>query len=219
MASISLVQQPVNTRTFTFDPHKRPQITASWTKYSTLVEIVSLSSSPNQLRDAASDLKRLLDPTSHVPASWLVVLVSLGFQSGSGGVCRSFWEILLGLEEKQLVRLFGGPEGRRLLQETILPYSATASAFTVRQSTPERCEHGEQVSRWLGGVLAALETDSRRFLARAVLEWIDARMDNLFAPARAYILKGVLDGVRHYVAFDDITDVRMLVKIAKVSRL
>ena len=89
---------------------------AAWSKYSTLLEITSLSTSPNQLRDAMPDIKRLLDATSPIPASWVVVLVALGFQSGSSSVQRSMWDFIVGLEDRRLTRLFGDVEGRRFLR-------------------------------------------------------------------------------------------------------
>lgn len=202
-------------RTFTFDPRQRNLITASWSKYSTLIEIVSLSTSPNQLRDATPNLKRLLDPSSHIPASWMVVLVTLGFQSGSGGVSRGFWDIMLSLEPKRLGRLFGEPEGRKLLQDMLLPYAAYAANFVIGRSTPEKCEHGTQLAEWLGRVVNAVE--SKKEISRAILVWIAEREDNLFAPARAWILKGLLEGVGAARVLGT-EDLRLLVRIAAMQR-
>ena len=193
-------------------------IVAAWNKYVTLVEIVSLSTSPNQLRDATPDLKRLLEPSSHIPASWLVALAALGFQSGSGGVARAFWDIVTSLEERQLARLFAGPEGRALLQDTLLPYAASASNFNIVRSAPEKCEHGSQLTKWLASVLIALDMRSWQAVARAILQWVDEKEDNLFAPARAYILKGLLDGVQGGSVFDRTEDLDVLVKVAKMQR-
>lgn len=55
--------------------------------------------------------------------------------------------------------------------------------------------------------------------ARAILTWVDETEDNLFAPARAWILKGLLEGVEGQAAFDEIDDLRLLVRIAKMQRL
>jgi tRNA guanosine-2'-O-methyltransferase len=206
-------------RSFAFDPDKSAPIAAAWNKYTTLIEIVSLSTSPNQLRDAASDLKRLLDPASYIPASWIVALVTLGFQAGSGGVCRAFWDIVTSLEKKRLARLFEGPEGRKLLQDVLLPYAAHASNFVISRSTPEKCAHGEQLAKWVGNVLSAGCLEAKKATARAVLEWVDEKEDNLFAPARAWILQGVLKGVQGERAFTEARDLELLVKIAKMRRL
>jgi len=234
MTSISLIQEPINTRyhslhlvsshltfpsTFAFDPQKRGSITAAWSKFTTLIEITSLSTSPNQLRDATPDLKRLLDLSSYVSASWLVVLTSLGFQAGSGGVSRAFWDILVSLEKNRLGRFFEGPEGRKLLQDVILPFCAYASNFVVGRSTPEKCEHGTQLATWVGRILCAGDKEMMKATARAILTWVDETEDNLFAPARAWILKGLLEGVEGQAAFDEIDDLRLLVRIAKMQRL
>jgi len=202
-------------RTFTFDPKQRKPITASWNKYITLIEIVSLSTSPNQLRDATPDLKRLLDSSSHIPPSWIVVLVTLGFRSGSGGVSRGFWDIMTSLEPGRLGRLFGGPEGRKLLQDVLLPYAAHAANFVIGRSTPEKCENGTQLAEWLGRVVGAVE--SKKDIARAILVWVNEREDNLFAPARAWILKGLLDGVEAQRILGT-EELELLVRIAKMQR-
>ncbi|KAA8914833.1 hypothetical protein FN846DRAFT_239220 [Sphaerosporella brunnea] len=216
--SVSLLQEPFNARTFAFDPKKSAPIIAAWDKYTTFVEIVSLSASPNQLRDATSDLKRLLDPTSYIPASWIAVLITLGFQSGSGGVARAFWNIVTSLEKKRLARLFEGPEGRKLLQDVLLPYAASASNFVIGRSTPEKCAHGTHIAKWVGSVLSSEDAEAQKATARAVLEWIDEKEDNSFAPARVWILQGVLIGVEGEKVFTETRDLALLVKIAKMRR-
>jgi hypothetical protein len=194
-------------------------IAAAWTKYSTLVEITSLSTSPNQLRDAIPDFNRLLDSTSYIPASWLAALITLGFRSGSGGVSRIFWNILLPLEQGRLKRLFQVPEARELLEEILLPYAATASNFIIKPSHPETCEHGSQVTCWLANILCSSSPQTRKLTARAILMWIDAKDQNIFAPARAWILKGVMEGLEGEVVFDSTNDINLLVRIAKMQRL
>lgn len=208
-------------RTFIFDPKKRAPITEAWDKFITLVEIVSLSASPNQLSAAASDLKRLLDPSSYVLVSWVVALTVLGFQAGNGRVSRAFWDILISLEKGRLGRLFEGPEGRKLLQGYILPFSSCASNFIVEISAPEKCEHGSQLATWMRRMLGAGNKQSMKANAKAVLTWVDETQDTSFAPARAWILKGVLEAVEamEEPAFDDVEDLDMLVRVAKMQRL
>ena len=236
--SISLAEEVINTRcdfphchlpyswlkiyrTFIFDPQNRAPITEAWGKFVTLVEIVSLSPSPNQLSAATSDLKRMLDTSSYVPASWVVALTALGFQAGNGRVSRAFWDILISLEKDRLGRLFEGPEGRKLLQELILPFASCASNFIVEISAPEKCEHGTQLATWIRRILSAGDKQSMKANARAILTWVDETQDTSFAPARAWILKGILEGVEaaEEPAFDDVECLNTLVGIAKMQRL
>lgn len=205
-------------RTFSFDPKKRGPIIAAWTKFTTLIEITSLSTSPNQLRDATPDLRRLLDPTSPVPASWIIVLIALGFSSGSGGVSRVFWDFLASLENRRIARLFEGPEGRALLQDVIIPFAATASSFVVLRPTPDKCEHGTELAKWIGTILNAGDAEMRKQCGRAIMAWIDAKEDNVFVPARAWILKGLLDGVQGQTVFDAPEDLATFVRIGKMRR-
>lgn len=106
----------ITSRTLKFEPNAGKKSILAWSKYSTLIEITSLSTSPNQLRDAMPDIKRLLDVSSPIPISWTVVLISLGFSSGSSGVQKAVWEMILDLDEQRLARLFGEVEGRRFLK-------------------------------------------------------------------------------------------------------
>ena len=205
-------------RTFSFDPKKRTPIAAAWTKFTTLIEITSLSTSPNQLRDATPDLRRLLDPASHVPASWIVVLIALGFSSGSGGVSRAFWDFLTSLEKRRLARLFEGPEAQVLLQDVILPYAATAGNFVVLRPTPDQCAHGTELKGWIAAILNSGDAALRRQCGRAILAWVDAKEDNVFAPARAWILAGLLEGVGADTVFDAPEDLATIVRIGKMRR-
>jgi hypothetical protein len=145
--------------------------------------------------------------------------VALGFQAGSGGVARACWDIVASLEQKRLARLFGDIEGRKLLQDVLLPYAANASNFVIGRSMPEKCAHGSHLAKWLGGVLNAGDAEAKKATAHAVLEWVDEKEDNLFAPARAWILQGVLKGVEGEKLFNEAGDLELLVKIAKMRRL
>jgi hypothetical protein len=118
-----------------------------------------------------------------------------------------------------LARLFGDIEGRKLLQDVLLPYAANASNFVIGRSTPEKCAHGSHLAKWLGAVLNAGDAEAKKATALAVLEWVDEKEDNLFAPARAWILQGVLKGVEGEKVFAETRDLELLVKIAKMRRL
>ncbi|TGZ85278.1 hypothetical protein EX30DRAFT_337660 [Ascodesmis nigricans] len=218
MNSLSKIPQghKIDTRIMKLPNGPTNKTKTTWAKYTTLLEITSLSTSPNQLRDAMPDIKRLLDSSSDIPASWMVILVALGFQSGSSSVQRTMWEFITELEGRQLAKLFGEIEGRRFLRDILLPYSSTGNLFNVRISNPSHCGHGLNLSNFLQRLLKSLDHSAKE-CAMVLLENLDTRADALFPPARIFILKGLCDGVKD-IKFLEQNYLDRLVGIARMRR-
>lgn len=99
-----------------------------------------------------------------------------------------------------------------------MPYGSIASSFSIKPSRPDFCEHGTDFANFLSTVLKA-NVPTTKETALAILGFIDERQDFLFAPARLYILKGVMEGLLGFSIFDELDHMKILIRIAKVHRL
>lgn len=212
--SSSVISVP---RLFTISPSTASKTIAAWTKYSTLVEITSLSTSQNQVLAALPDVKRLLEPSSPIPASWMIVLIALAFQSGSSGVQGTMWDFLLSLEPRLMKRIFAELEGRRFASDILVPYSSSASRYQVAIANTGTCEFGNRLAEFFRDILKALGGDAAAVFAESVLQGLEERTDTLFPPARIYVLTGLVEGAEG-MKWKTSGALRTLVGIARMRR-
>ncbi|KAL7270903.1 hypothetical protein RUND412_006375 [Rhizina undulata] len=211
MSSLRLITAPVSNRLLVYNPARRKQLESSWAKYSTIIEIISLSTSTNQLKAAVPEVKRFLNPRSEISPSWVVVLVKLGLQATSAPLQKVVWEMLLSLSAPEVERLVAEIEGMEFITDIFLPYAATAHHFVVRQNRPDVCEHGKSLAEFLQKVVQIAPN------ASAVLSFLHKKADTIFSPARVYVLKGVLDGVLHRNVWGP-NEVDEIVGVARMNR-
>lgn len=201
----------------TYDPASSSD-RAAWKKYSTLIEIISLSSSTNQLLAAFPDIRRLLAESSPIHGSWIVVLVTLGLGASNGPLQGVVWDFLLSLKDEELARLIEGPEGMRFITEVFLPYAIVAHHFNVQKTGEyrdiDRCEHGEQIC----DVVARMVSRGEGSVLEKVLAFLDKRADSMFPPARVYILQGLFKGTSGAARIESL-GLGSIVGIAKMGRL
>jgi hypothetical protein len=191
---------------------------AAWAKYSTLIEISSLSTSTHQLLAAFPDMRRLLGAFSPIHGSWIVVLMRLGLGASNGPLQRVVWNFLLSLEGEELGRLIEGPEGMSFVTEVFLPYAIAAQHFSVQKTgkygDTERCEHGEQLCE----VVSRLVQQGGEGALKELLAFLDIRADNIFPPARVYVLQGLLRGASSLTGIGR-SGLETIVRIAKMGSL
>lgn len=180
-----------------------------------MIEIISLSTSTNQFLAAVPDILRLLKPSSSIYGRWVVVLVTLGLTSSCGPLQKAVWEFLLSLDGAELGKFLEEEGGKNFINDVFLPYSIAAHHFSVRRGDDSRCEYGDK----LAGFLRKVIVQSRN--AMGLLRFLDVRRDTIFAPARVYVLKGILDGATEVSAASDFgaEELALIVRISKMKRL
>lgn len=215
-SSLRLSKMKISNTLLKYDPSS-PKDSAAWTKYSTIIEIISLSTSTNQFLAAVPDIRRLLEPLSPIYGSWIVVLMALGLTSSCGPLQKAVGEFLLSLDGAELGKLLEGGEGKSFINNVFLPYSIVASHFSVQGGNDGQCEYGDKFSGFVKKVIIQSQD------ASGFLEFLDFRQDTIFAPARVYVLKGIADGAAEisgtgYNCFGK-KDLVTIVRISKVKRL
>ncbi|KAF8440700.1 hypothetical protein BGX38DRAFT_1272962 [Terfezia claveryi] len=191
--SINLLRNPIQNEHFIWDEKSRESTIQAWKKYATLFEIIVFDTSANQLKDALPELHRLLTPSSQIHRSWVSVLLSLGLKNSSTSIQATVYELLLSLQWQQLEFFTEGED--MFLTEYFLPYAMTGSHFTISGEHNEKCEHGENLAKFLAGILSNSPEQLAIKLMDTVLSYIIDRPDTIFSPARIYILLGMVNGI------------------------
>lgn len=117
-SSLRLLSEPVDNKLIKYDPSSVKD-SAAWSKYSTMIEIISLSTSTNQFLATVPDLRRLLKPFSPIYGSWIVILMTLGLTSSCGPLQKAVWEFLLSLEGKELGKLLEDERGKNFINGSL----------------------------------------------------------------------------------------------------
>lgn len=141
--------------------------------------------------------------------------MTLGITSSCGPLQKAVWEFLLSLDKVELGRLLEGEKGKSFINDVFLPYSVIAHHFSVQRGDDSRCEYGDK----LVGFLKKIIIQSRS--AADLLKFLDVRRDTIFAPARVYVLKGIVDGIVELSTpwgFGE-EELAMIVRISKMKRL
>lgn len=141
--------------------------------------------------------------------------MTLGIKSSCGPLQKAVWGFLLSLNGAELGKLLEGERGKSFINNVFLPYSVTAHHFSVQRGDDSRCEYGDK----LVGFLKKIVIQSRN--AVDLLKFLDVRRDTIFAPARVYVLKGIVDGIVELSTlwgFGE-EELAMIVRISKMKRL
>lgn len=143
-----------------------------------------------------------------------MVVMTLGLTSSCGPLQKATWELLLSLEDAELRKLLENERGS-FVNDVFLPYSIAAHHFSVPRGNDSLCEYGDKLAEFLKKIII------QRQDATGLLRFLDLKQDAIFAPARVYVLKGIVDGVAtlpsaHGLGRDDLAAV---VGISKMKRL
>lgn len=141
--------------------------------------------------------------------------MTLGLASSCGSLQKAVWEFLLSLNETELGRLLEEERGKSFINDIFLPYSITAHHFSVRRENDSRCKYGDKLAGFLKEII--IQTQD----AAGLLRFLDVRRDTIFAPARVYVLKGIVDGVAELSVAQGLEEeeLAMIVRISKMKRL
>lgn len=141
--------------------------------------------------------------------------MTLGLSSSCGPLQKAVWEFLLSLNEAQLGKLLVEDRGKGFINNVFLPYSITAHNFSVRRGNDSRCEYGDKLAGFLKKIVIKTQD------AASLLRFLDIRRDTIFAPARVYVLKGIVDGAAELSAAYGFREeeLAMIVRISKMRRL
>lgn len=142
-----------------------------------------------------------------------MVLMTLGLTSSCGPLQKAVWEFLLGLNGTELGKLL--EKEKNFINDVFLPYSVAAHHFSTQKGNESRCEYGNK----LAGFLQKIIVQSREVMG--LLKFVDARQDTIFAPARVYVLKGIVDGAAAFSGVHGFgkEEMEIIVKISKMKRL
>lgn len=141
--------------------------------------------------------------------------MTLGLTSSCGPLQKAVWEFLLSLDGVELGKLLEEVGWNCFINDVFLPYSITAHHFSVQRGNGSRCEYGDK----LAGFLKKIIFQSRN--ATGLLGFLDVRRDTIFAPARVYVLKGIVDGIAELSVVWGLgeEELAMIVRISKMKRL
>ncbi|KAI9763297.1 MAG: hypothetical protein M1840_000779 [Geoglossum simile] len=167
-----------------------------WAKYSTIFKIIVLDRAVNQIVGTLSEFRSLLQCGSGFPGGFITVLFSSSLLPAmSDGVRKIVGNFVLGLSIEELAFL---ENEQSFIAGSLLPYAVNGSLFTSSiqwQKPLTHCEHGQKVSGFLKRLIQGFPAESKAAHSRAILEFLHAKRDLIFAPARAYVLQGLRDGL------------------------
>ncbi|KAF8425119.1 hypothetical protein EV426DRAFT_59708 [Tirmania nivea] len=191
--SINLLRDSFQNEHFIWDEKSRESTIQAWKKYATLFEIIVFDTSANQLKDALPELCRLLAPSSQIHRSWISVLLALALKNSSTSIQITAYELMLSLKWQQLG--FFTESEDMFLAKYFLPYALMGSHFSISGEHNDKCEHGENLSKFLAGILKDSPEHFAIKLTDTLLSYIINRPDTIFSPARIYVLLGMVNGI------------------------
>lgn len=189
----------------------RDHETKIYTRYATLFETIVLSRYLNQVQDSLPDLSK-----ASVAPIWIVTLLQAALSHGMQDSIRKVvgaWTLTKGLNVVAASGVAGTFVRDALLPWAALGYHCTSS---VRQ-TPQGlvCDHGEGLSCFLAQLIA--QSRDAPGLVRSSLEFLVLQDRHMFPFGRAYILDGLIRGIKCTALPLDEECLSLIVKIHMVQ--
>ncbi|KAI9769005.1 MAG: hypothetical protein M1839_003835 [Geoglossum umbratile] len=177
VSSPALAGDSIATAQSTFDISKKRDLQTRWAKYSTIFKIIVLDRAANQIVDALSEFRSLLQHESGLPSGFITVLLASGLlPMMSDSVRKIVGNFVSELEIEELAFL---ENEQSFVTGSLLPYLVNGSLFTSSIQWQMPLKHSK----------------SKAVHSRAILEFLHAKRDLIYAPARVCVLQGLRDGL------------------------